>query len=1181
MRVKTVSIIVACILGATLAFAQTTKYKLPEGVSMEAYVPGVVWVKVKTGHKDLFQNTQTGGRIPSLIHASSMKPLLGQGLRNKASARVAPRKLHVDISRYYKLTFDKSYPLETYINDLHATGYFETVEPVYVEQSLFTPNDPSFSSQYYLNLINASQAWDITQGNPSIVIGIVDSGGDLNHPDLQNNIYVDPADPTDGIDNDGDGYVDNNRGWDFSGAEASLIGTPGFIGDNDPTVFSGNRFGHGTMVAGCASATTNDAVGISGVGFNTKLLFTKHYADDQPDNSASYSSNLYEGVLYAALHGAKIINCSWGNPNSSGIAQDIISYVTLELGCLVVAAAGNSNSESPLYPAGYDYVLSVASSDGNDLRSWFSNYGKTVDIVAPGSDIYTTNYDNGYRTDSGTSLSAPIVSGAAALVWANNPTFTPLQVAEQLRISADESFYVNNGAYLNKLGKGRLDIERALTFQSPSIRASKQVLVNNDGASPGPGESAKLFFDFTNFLKPASPALTVTLTSTSPYVNITQDEFRLGAMGTNFTVDNNDNPFELTFASNLPIDAPVEALLTFTDGAYQDAQLISFVMPSFIDVNENNITTTITSAGRIGYGNSQSQNNGSGFFYGNQQLLYEMGVIMGTSATVLFDNVRAVGGVYNQDFTSATKITKITPGERSFSEITGSFRNAITEGSESLQVTYRSMVWKDDPYKNFIILEYKVKNATPDPLANFYMGIFADWDILSGGGSDRASWDNDTRLGYVFPAQPSTLPRAGIQALTGNPNYYAIDNDHTISGNPLGLYDGFTDAEKYATISGGLGKTQAGEPSGNDVSHVVSVGPYTINGGEEITIAFALHGANTLADLLTSARYADSLYNYTFKAQKPVIGDMELCHGNDAVLKPAGASKFNWYTDFVGGTPIFSGPQFTIPALEEDTLVYVSNADKSYESLRIPVAVSVKPRPVINASGSLEFCEGGNVILSTAGADEYTWSTGAKTKDIEVSTTGNYTVAVRNGLLECTSLSEEVTVYPNPIASFITTTDVISAGDEVSFYNQSSGATYWNWDFGDGETSSEENPTHLYPTTGNYVVTLTCTSDMGCEAIETRFMGIITETETQFEKTFTLFPNPVSTDVMTVGRSIANHPASIQVFNGQGDLVYEGTIPSHEYESTLNVSGLANGIYHIRFSSRGEMLTRKIVVVRQ
>ena len=274
------------------------------------------------------------------------------------------------------------------------------------------------------------------------------------------------------------------------------------------------------------------------------------------------------------------------------------------------------------------------------------------------------------------------------------------------------------------------------------------------------------------------------------------------------------------------------------------------------------------------------------------------------------------------------------------------------------------MVWKNDPYQNFVILEYKIKNTTASPVSNFYMGIFADWDIFSGGSSDRASWDHGTRLGYVYAAQPSSLPRAGIQALTGNPTYYAIDNDNTIAGNPFGLYDGFTDAEKHTSISSGLVKITAGGTSGNDVSHVVGSGPYTIAGGQEITIAFALHGANTQANLINSAKYADSLYNYTFNAPKPLANNIEFVQGTDAVLNATGATKFNWYKEFIGGTPVFSGSQFKIPGLKKDTLIYVSNADHHYESLRTPVAVGVKPPPEIIAPADLEFCEGESVALS-------------------------------------------------------------------------------------------------------------------------------------------------------------------------------------------------------------------------
>jgi hypothetical protein len=158
----------------------------------------------------------------------------------------------------------------------------------------------------------------------------------------------------------------------------------------------------------------------------------------------------------------------------------------------------------------------------------------------------------------------------------------------------------------------------------------------------------------------------------------------------------------------------------------------------------------------------------------------------------------------------------------------------------------------------------------------------------------------------------------------------------------------------------------------------VSSGPYSINAGEEITIAFALHAANTIDALINSAKYADSVYNFTLKAPVPVAGNFETCYSDEAVLTASGAGKFNWYKEFTGGTPIFSGSQFTTPPLTNDTVFYVSNADNHYESLRAAARVEVKARPEILVSGDLTFCEGTTATLSVEEADEYTWSTGEK-----------------------------------------------------------------------------------------------------------------------------------------------------------------------------------------------------------
>lgn len=1151
------------------------KSSLPSGARASEYESGQVWVKLKRKHRDIF-NGHAAGRMAADLKALYIRPFVNPLSVGRNSSRVAPRKPHIDISLYSRIIFDPSKPTQEFIDELYRTGYFEKVEPVPVITPFFTPNDPSIIQQYYLDLINAQEAWNISQGDQSLVIGIVDTGGDLDHPDLQANVYIDPADPTDGVDNDNDGYIDNNRGWDFSGADIALIGTPGFIGDNDPSITKGGLTAHGTMVAGCASAATNNGVGISGVGFNTKLLFTKHYADNQP--GTSYSSNLYDGVLYAATHGAKIINCSWGGYNPNTIAQDIITYVTLDLGCLVVAAAGNSNLETPIYPAAYDYVLSVASSDQNDVRSPFSNFGKTIDIIAPGNGIYTTSYNDAYNSDSGTSLAAPIVSGAAALIWANNPLFSPLQVAEQLRVSADESIYAKNPLYLNKLGRGRLDVFRALTMTSPSIRASNQLLIKEDGSYPSPGDNARLYFDFKNYLQPSSPSLKVTLSSSSPYLSIVVNEIILGSIPENATVRNSAMPFEVIISAALPIDQPVEALLTFKDGVYEDFQLISFSIPSYIDVNENNIITSVTASGRIGFGNTEQQTNGSGFIYDEERLLYEMGLIMGSSSTNISNNVRSISNTYDQDFTATYKLIKLTPGERSYSEIEGSLRNSPQLSTASLAINYRSLVWKNDPYRNFVILEYKVKNVTNAVISDFHFGVFADWDIASNGGEDRALWDNDTKLGYVLPVSSSSLPQAGIQALGQSVHYYAIDNDQTIAGNPFGIYDGYTDNEKFLSISSGLTKTTAGMLStGNDVSHVVAQGPYTINPGEEITLAFALHAARTTPELITSAKYADTVYNYTLKAPVPNVDPkVWTCEGSSATIEASGATKFKWYKDFTGGSAIFAGSQFITGNLHSDTVFYVSNADESYESLRTPVEVIVLQNPVVTPSGDLQICQGETVQLSADDADEYTWSNGAKTKSILVDQGGQFSVVTKRENVECSSEDmATVTVKPKPSAAFTVTPG--SPAGTFSFTATGTDGVSWLWDFGDGTTSSIQSPVHTFPAVRNYDIVLTVTSVDGCIASEQTTIGI-TGVEPGLTGDFSVYPNPLTTEkvILNLSRPIGN--GQVSIFDTRGVMIRD--YPISEDQQSLDLSGLSNGIYVLRISNSSSSVTVKLVLSR-
>lgn len=1022
---------------SALFFAAVLPAAVAQNAAPADVIPGKALVKVKPQYKALFQANNSTAR--SAIPAKAIQPLAPGTASKRNTGRAQALKPVIDITQYFEITFDPTQPVAEYIKSLYATGYIETAEPEYQHHVLYTPNDPSRSSQYYLQTIRAYEAWDITQGSEDIIIAIVDTGGDLDHPDLASQLYINAAEfPANGIDDDGNGFIDDYRGWDFSGANAANI-----VGDNDPSIKqSSKNVGHGTSVASCASAATDDGVGMAGVGFKTRLLFTKHFSDNT--TNGSYSTDTYQGVLYAAHAGAKIINCSWGSSSASAIYQDIITYVTLDLGCLVIAAAGNSANDVRIYPASYDHVISVAASTADDKAVWFTSYSHAVDISAPGDNMYIATYDNSYMTDGGTSLATPIVSGAAALLWAAHPEYTATQVGEQLRVTANPIINQNSPALAGQIGKGRLDVYAALTQQSPSVRAANAVITNTHGAPAMPGDTALLYFDFTNYLQATSPNLQITITPGNILGTAIQSTLNPGTLATGSTYTNKNTPFRIKTSDALGENVSIEVRIDYTDGGYQDYQYISLVFnPTYITLNENLITTTITSTGRLGFGDTEGQMQGRGFIFKDRAMLYEMGVIMGTSAGTILNNVRDANGDYDQDFVSLSPITQATPGGRSDTEVFGSFANSTTPAAQTATVTYRSMVWTEAPDDNFVILEYKIKNPQATPLTNFYYGIFADWDISSGGQQDAAGWNAQTQTGYTYAKQNTALPYAGIQLLTASPQYYAIDNNQAIAGNPFGLYDGFTDAEKFTALSTST-KTEAGisTPGGTDVSHTVATGPYTIAPGAEITIAFALLAADNLPTLLATAKHADTLYNLTLQAAMPIVTNTAACLGTTATPTASGASDFNWYTEFTGGAPVATGQQIAIPNIQKDTTLYVANAAKPYESVRTKVTVTTRPNPVAAFTvGTSSFKSWEPIQFTDASTDAGSWlwnfgdnTTSTQQNPAHTFTTGGaytvkLTVTAANGCQDIATenlgvitgteqaLTNNLSLYPNPVSA--------------------------------------------------------------------------------------------------------------------------------------------------------------------
>ncbi|MFB0526344.1 MAG: S8 family serine peptidase [bacterium] len=338
----------------------------------------------------------------------------------------------------------------------------EYAEPNYIRKAYIIPDDPGCQGspppQWGIFKIKAPQGWETETGASSIIIGIVDSGVNYNHVDLNDHIWTNDDSLGDGIDNDVNGKVDDYRGWDFVGSDYM---SP--VEDNDPM----DVVDHGTYCAGIASAETDNTIGMAGVSWNSKIMVVRVL----DDSGYSDDSIIAPGIRYAADEGADIINLSLGGAGSSTTLENAVNYA-FNKGCVLAAASGNDNESSVNYPAAYDNVIAVGATNVDDERcdvsDWGydlegkpqgSNYGAELDVVAPGHNIYSTSLGGVYGYPYGTSMAAPFVSGLAALIWSHNPTLTNVDVRDNIVSSVDD---IGSNGWDAYTGYGRINAEEAL-----------------------------------------------------------------------------------------------------------------------------------------------------------------------------------------------------------------------------------------------------------------------------------------------------------------------------------------------------------------------------------------------------------------------------------------------------------------------------------------------------------------------------------------------------------------------------------------------------------------------------------------------------------------------------------------------------------------------------------------------
>lgn len=747
----------------------------------------------------------------------------------------------VDLSLIYEMEYNSPVSLNKVQKMLLNLGIFEYVDFKHFYKPMNVPNDPNSGSQYHLNNIRANDAWDISKGDSSVVIAIIDTGIDFNHLDLKENVAYNYADVLDGIDNDNDGYVDNYRGWDFG------------TNDNDPQIVFG---AHGVFVAGIAAARTDNNLGISGVGYNSRFLPIKIA------NADDILINVYEAIVYAANQGAAIINCSWGGANELGSSfeQDVINYATFNKGSLVIAACGNDNNAVPFYPASYKNVMSVSMTDINDAKGTASSYGYYVDIAAPGQNVYSTFPGNSYGSSSGTSFSSPIVAGCAAILKSYFPSYSPLQIAERLRITSDNiDTLAANQAYAQKLGLGRINLFNALTFPDlPSVRlVDAEIVGGKEIPEVKAGDTIVIMPVFKNYLAEVSD-LTVRLLPLTSDISILNPEHQFNLVNT-MTEFSPSEAFLVVIGEDAPLDFWVNLKFEFESTDYYSYDYLQYnVNRTYIPIDENLILSSFTSDGKMGFADPLLS-MGNGFKYRESSTLFSVGGFMfGENTTHVSNNVYAQNG-YDNDFQNIVLPYKnLTSMVADYEAHTVFNDDKAGLNKLSVDVHHSVFAWNNLLDEKFIIHELTLINKSTQEFQDFYAGMYIDWDI-DPSSYNKAKYDETAQLLYVW--SPMNDIFGGISALSHLPfKRYALDHDgQNLS---LKISDGFTDAEKYTAMS--TNRDSAGfSGSGSDVSTILSYGPLSISPGDSVVLAFALIAGDNPLDVKLSSQRAYEKYHNT------------------------------------------------------------------------------------------------------------------------------------------------------------------------------------------------------------------------------------------------------------------------------------------------------------------------------
>ena len=838
-------------------------------------VPGVVVLKLEAPAAGVAAKSTGLPAVDALLAAhgtTAIAPVL-------PPSRLPRKPTRTDLSRVYVVRYADGAAPAVVAADLARLPGVEYAEPQWLHSIDVLPNDPNYTNQSaYLSRMRLPQAWDVTRGEQgAVVVAIVDGGTNWQHADLQNTVWTNPGEVAgNSIDDDGNGFVDDVHGWNFANETGDPTGLPA-------APINGM---HGTHTAGIACAVADNSIGIAGASWNATLMPIN--ASGSSDQTIGWG---FQGIVYAVDNGADIVNCSWGSlGGASTFELEVITYAW-EHGTAVVAAAGNNTSTQPHYPSAYPHVLSVANVNNFDVLYNNSNRGPTIDVCAQGLSIFSTVPGNTYTTMTGTSMSSPHAAAICALVKTRWPGYTPDQVMERVRATCDNIEGVNPSR-VGQLGKGRVNAEAALTKNTPAVRLAAVAYTESDGDGiVEPGETVTLTLSVTNFLANAS-SLTFRLRETSAHASAVDSIAVLGSL------DSLQSavlpPLTFDVAPTAPIQHVVDLQVAISSDApaYSDRDRFSItVLPTFVNHDANRITTSVTSVGRLGFSVAAggTGSDGVGLRYDNSpNLLYEGALMLGTGPTKISNAARSAGsGGQDEDFVTATGGTPhlSEPGTWAPEQTVASFTDALASSPLPVRVRQESFAYVDPTHDDYVILRYTITNTGGASLDGLRAGWYCDWDLDGNTfNTNQTGFDVTRDLGYVHDTSTGPTAYVGIQVLNseGATSYRGIWNDQALSPD-WGVYDDFTDIEKWDCLAGGVVHPAAGPA---DISNSIATGPFTLAPGDSVAIGFAFLGGSDLAALQVNADAAALKWQHLQSGVPVELYDLSLAQeGRDVVVR--------------------------------------------------------------------------------------------------------------------------------------------------------------------------------------------------------------------------------------------------------------------------------------------------------